>query len=48
MDAIELAWKEYAEACTCHNVELGHHALAELIPRQREIDDDERERRTTP
>lgn len=35
VDGIELAWKKYAEACTCHNEVLGQLALS-LIPRQRE------------
>lgn len=33
MDAVELAWKRYAEACCDHCVEAGTRALAE-IPRQ--------------
>ena len=41
MDRTELAWREYAEACVTHDVELGHHALHDLIPQPRESDDDE-------
>lgn len=34
MDALDLAWKRYAEACCTHCAEAGRRALAE-IPAQR-------------